>query len=57
MTRRLNRLCLAIALTLLCAGASSCRITPSMSMGVGFDYYGGGFRAPPYANVGFHGHP
>jgi hypothetical protein len=36
---------------------SSCRIVPSVSMGVGFDYYGGGFHARPYGNVGFRGYP
>ena len=57
MSRRRKMVCLASVLALLCMGASGCRITPSMSMGVGFNYYGGGFHARPYANVGFHGHP
>jgi hypothetical protein len=44
-----------LALAGVLVACSSCR--PSLSMGVGFDYYGGGFHARPYGNVGFYGHP
>jgi hypothetical protein len=36
---------------------SSCPITPSINMGVGFDYYDGGFHARPHANVDLAGRP
>ena len=36
---------------------TSCRVVPSVSMGVGFDYYGGGFHPRPYGNVGIRGYP
>ena len=57
MTKPIKTLLLLVALVSLLLAFSSCRITPSINMGVGFDYYGGGFHARPYGNVGFHGHP
>jgi len=55
MRRSSTRTLLITALLLF--GALACHITPSMSMGVGFNYYGGSFHAQPHANVGFYGHP
>lgn len=57
MTIKLKPWVVLMALAGVILTCSSCRITPSVSMGVGFDYYGGGFHARPHANVGFYGHP
>ena len=57
MKRTMKILVVSSALAIMSVSLPSCRITPTMSMGVGFDYYGGGFHARPYGNVGFHGHP
>lgn len=57
MTRTVRLLFVSCLFAVLCTSIASCRITPSISMGVGVDYYGGGFHARPYGNVGFHGHP
>lgn len=57
MKRTMKLLLFLGALAVMSATLPSCRITPTLSMGVGFDYYGGGFHARPYGNVGFHGHP
>jgi len=36
---------------------AGCTITPSLGIGVDFDYYGGKFHARPTANIGITGHP
>jgi hypothetical protein len=57
MTTAIKTWFVLLAFAGLLLACASCRITPSINMGVGFDYYGGGFHARPYGNVGFHGHP
>ena len=57
MKRSFRLLAIAGIMALMLVTFSSCRIVPSVSMGVGFDYYGGGFHARPYGNVGFRGYP
>jgi hypothetical protein len=34
-----------------------CTISPSMGIGIDFDYYGGKFHARPTANIGITGRP
>jgi len=36
---------------------TGCTFTPSMGIGIDFDYYGGKFHARPTANIGITGHP
>jgi hypothetical protein len=57
MKRILRLVALSAMTAVVLVTFSSCRIVPSVSMGVGVDYYGGGFHARPYGNVGFRGYP
>ncbi|MEM7434012.1 MAG: hypothetical protein AAF436_02590 [Myxococcota bacterium] len=57
MKKAHKRVGLVVALLLAVTVFAGCRVTPSLSMGVGVDYYGGRFHARPHANVGFYGHP
>lgn len=55
--KRFKYALLSAALLLCVASIPGCHISPSVSMGVGMNYYGGSFHARPYGNVGFYGHP
>ncbi len=57
MAREIKTLYLLGALSFILLVMSSCPITPSINMGVGFDDYDGGFHARPHANVGLTGRP
>ncbi len=57
MMRRWKLFALGAVLAFAMFQLPGCYITPTVSMGVGVGYYGGGFRPRPYGNVGFVGHP
>ena len=57
----MNKFLFYFLIVLMLAGGlltgSGCTITPSMGIGIDFDYYGGKFHARPTANIGITGHP
>lgn len=55
--KKLLRILLASISVISLLGLTGCSVTPSIGMGISFDYSGGSFHARPNVNVGLHGHP